>query len=87
MARWPNPEVFNTDQGSQFTSFKDYATTDELIEGLTEYFTFYDEERVHRSLSKRTPWEVYGAVPGRRSAQSDQRLTEGRRSNSLFSGR
>lgn len=100
LARWPSPEVFNTDQGSQFTSevftgrlkaaeiaismdgrgraldnvfierlwrsvkyeniyLKDYATTDELIEGLTEYFTFYDEERVHRSLSKRTPWEVY----------------------------
>ena len=27
---------------------KDYATPDELIEGLTEYFRFYDEERFHQ---------------------------------------
>jgi len=100
LGRWPAPEVFNTDQGSQFTSeaftgrleaaqiavsmdgrgraldnvfierlwrtvkyediyLKDYATADELIEGLTEYFRFYDEERFHQSLAMRTPWEVY----------------------------
>lgn len=100
LARWPAPEVFNTDQGSQFTSeaftgrleaaqiavsmdgrgraldnvfierlwrtvkyeniyLKEYATVDELIEGLTEYFRFYDEERFHQSLAMRTPWEVY----------------------------
>jgi putative transposase len=100
LGRWPAPEIFNTDQGSQFTSeaftgrlaaagiaismdgrgraldnvfierlwrtvkyediyLKDYATVDELIVGLTEYFRFYDEERVHQRLAKRTPWEVY----------------------------
>ncbi len=100
LGRWPAPEIFNTDQGSQFTSevftgrleaagiaismdgrgraldnvfverlwrtvkyediyLKDYATVDELIVGLTEYFTFYDEERFHQSLGMRTPWEVY----------------------------
>jgi putative transposase len=100
LGRWPAPEIFNTDQGSQFTSeaftgrleaaqiavsmdgrgraldnvfierlwrtvkyeniyLKDYATPDELIEGLTEYFRFYDEERFHQSLAMRTPWEVY----------------------------
>jgi putative transposase len=100
LGRWPAPEVFNTDQGSQFTSeaftgrleaagiaismdgrgraldnvfierlwrsvkyediyLKDYAAADELIEGLTRYFTFYDEERFHQSLGMRTPWEVY----------------------------
>jgi len=100
LACWPAPEVFNTDQGSQFTSeaftgrleaagiaismdgrgraldnafierlwrtvkydhiyLKDYATADELIVGLTEFFTFYDQERFHQSLSMRTPWEVY----------------------------
>lgn len=103
LQRYPVPEIFNTDQGSQFTSeaftgrleaagiaismdgrgraldnvfierlwrtvkyeniyLKDYATVDELIVGLTEYFTFYDEERVHQSLAKRTPWEVYRAA-------------------------
>jgi putative transposase len=100
LSRWPAPEIFNTDQGSQFTSeaftgrleaagiaismdgrgraldnvfierlwrtvkyeniyLKDYATVAELIEGLTAYFTFYDEERFHQALAKRTPWEVY----------------------------
>ena len=100
LERYGAPEIFNTDQGSQFTSeaftgrleaagiaismdgrkraldnvfierlwrsvkyediyLKDYATADELIEGLGRYFTFYDRERVHQALDYRTPWEVY----------------------------
>lgn len=100
LERHGTPEIFNTDQGSQFTSeaftgrleaagiaismdgrkraldnvfverlwrsvkyediyLKDYATADELIEGLGHYFTFYDHERVHQALDYRTPWEVY----------------------------
>jgi putative transposase len=98
--RYAAPEIFNTDQGSQFTSeaftgrleaagiaismdgrkraldnvfierlwrtvkyediyLKDYATADELIEGLGHYFTFYDHQRFHQALDYRTPWEVY----------------------------
>ena len=94
------PEVFNTDQGSQFTSLafterlasagvaismdgrgraldnvfverlwrtvkyeniylKEYATVDELMKGLREYFEFYDRGRLHQSLDYKTPWEVY----------------------------
>jgi putative transposase len=94
------PEVFNTDQGSQFTSeaftgrleeagiaismdgrgraldnvfierlwrnvkyeniyLKEYMTAAELIEGLRQYFTDYNEERFHQSLDYRTPLEVY----------------------------
>jgi putative transposase len=110
LGRGPAPEIFNTDQGSQFTSeaftgrleaagiaismdgrgraldnvfierlwrsvkyediyLKEYATAAELIHGLSEYFTFYDEKRFHQSLAMRTPGEVYreglaaGAVP------------------------
>jgi putative transposase len=100
LEHYGRPEVFNTDQGSQFTSaaftgrleaagiaismngrgraldnvfverlwrtvkyeniyLKDYATVDELIHGLTEYFRFYDQERTHQGLGKRTPWEVF----------------------------
>jgi putative transposase len=100
LERYGRPEIFNTDQGSQFTSaaftgrleaaeiavsmngrgraldnafierlwrtvkyeniyLKDYATVDELILGLTEYFRFYDQERTHQGLGKRTPWEVF----------------------------
>jgi len=100
LERYGTPDIFNTDQGSQFTSeaftgrleaagiaismdgrkraldnvfverlwrsvkyediyLKDYATADELIEGLGHYFTFYDHERVHQALDYRTPWEVY----------------------------
>jgi putative transposase len=38
---------------------KEYATAADLIEGLSEYFEFYDEERFHPSLNRRTHWEVY----------------------------
>lgn len=94
------PEIFNTDQGVQFTSeawtsrlhdhgiaismdgrgraldnvfverlwrtvkqehvyLHDYATVWEAEEGLAAYFRFYDEERPHSRLGKRTPAEVY----------------------------
>jgi putative transposase len=100
LERHGTPEIFNTDQGSQFTSeaftgrleaariaismdgrgraldnvfverlwrtvkyediyLKDYATADELIEGLGRYFEFYDHERPHQALEYRTPGEVY----------------------------
>lgn len=94
------PEIFNTDQGSQFTSkvftqklkqqeiqisldgrgrvfdnifterlwrslkyediyLKDYRAVPEAEEGLAQYFTLYNEERLHQSLNYRTPAEVY----------------------------
>jgi putative transposase len=100
IARYGAPEIFNTDQGSQFTSgdFTDvlkahsiqismdgkgrwidnvfverlwrsvkyedvylnaYGTILEVKEGLTKYFTFYNQTRPHRSLDGRTPDEVY----------------------------
>jgi putative transposase len=99
------PEIFNTDQGSQFTSreytgrleaagvavsrdgrgraldnvfverlwrsvkyediyIKDYDRVSELEAGLTAYFRFYDEERLHQSLGYRTPGEVHRAGLG-----------------------
>ena len=95
-----NPEIYNSDQGSQFTSdehtsvlkreniaismdgrgrvfdnifverlwrnvkyedvyIKDYVTMDELMAGLTEYFSFYNFERPHQSLGYKTPDAVY----------------------------
>jgi putative transposase len=94
------PEIFNTDQGSQFTAtvftsrlescsiaismdgrgraldnvfierlwrsvkhediyLKDYEDGWDLEAGLTEYFHFYCEKRVHQSLGYRTPADVY----------------------------
>jgi putative transposase len=99
------PEIFNTDQGSQFTSreytgrleaagvavsrdgrgraldnvfverlwrsvkyediyIKDYDRVPDLESGLTAYFRFYDEERLHQSLDYQTPGEVYRAGLG-----------------------
>lgn len=96
------PEIFNTDQGVQFTATEftttlehanirismdgrgraldnifverlwrtvkyenvylmDYATVADLIAGLTAYFRFYNDERLHQSLGYRTPARVYGA--------------------------
>jgi putative transposase len=94
------PEIFNSDQGSQFTSLEftarlqacgitismdgrgrvfdnifverlwrtvkyeevylnHYQTVSEARLGLTEYFQFYNTERLHSSLEYRTPEEVY----------------------------
>lgn len=94
------PEIFNTDQGSQFTSedftgrlkeqgvrismdgrgrFHDnifierlwrsvkyeevyihsYEKVREARDGLARYFDFYNRERRHSSLEKKTPYDVY----------------------------
>ena len=94
------PEIFNTDQGTQFTSIeftsrlldravavsmdgrgraldnvfverlwrtvkyediylKEYATVDELYEGLQRYFDLYNHERFHQALEYQTPYHVY----------------------------
>jgi len=38
---------------------KDYATVPVLERGLADYFTFYNQERLHQSLDYRTPAEVH----------------------------
>ena len=38
---------------------KEYGSPREARESLTEYFTFYDEERLHQSLGYKTPAHVY----------------------------
>jgi putative transposase len=94
------PDIFNTDQGAQFTALAfpsrlheaeirvsmdgrgraldnifverlwrtvkyehvylyEYATVIELEKGLDHYFTFYNYERPHQSLSYQTPAEVH----------------------------
>jgi putative transposase len=94
------PEVFNTDQGVQFTAeaftgrllsagvvvsmdgrgraldnvfverlwrtvkyediyIRGYEMVAELLQGLTRYFAFYNQERLHQSLGYETPAEVY----------------------------
>ena len=113
------PEIFNSDQGSQFTSaafvgrlldravavsmdgrgraldnvfierlwrslkyediyLKDYATVDELNEGLTRYFEFYNQERFHQALDYQTPYQVYHWGPEVRS-RSGSRIQPGRK--------
>lgn len=103
------PEIFNTDQGSQFTSedftgilkankiaismdgkgrwvdnvfverlwrsvkyeevyLNAYDSVDEAKGSLGRYFKFYNNERRHQSLSKRTPDSVYYNQPVDRMA-------------------
>lgn len=98
--RHGTPLIFNTDQGSQFTSdaftgvlkargiaismdgrgraldnvfverlwrgvkyedvyLKGYASLSELTLGLTDYFMFYNTERLHQALGYRTPEQVH----------------------------
>ena len=100
IAEFGKPEVFNTDQGAQFTSntftqvlksnliqismdgkgraidnifveriwksvkyediyLKSYQNGTELQNGLEKYFDFYNQERLHQSLSYQTPDKVY----------------------------
>ena len=97
------PEIFNTDQGSQFTSNdftsvlldrdiaismdgrgraldnvfverlwwtlkyeeiypKAYSSVPELHDGLGAYFPYYNNERKHSALDKRTPASVFHSV-------------------------
>jgi putative transposase len=99
------PEIFNTDQGSQFTSEdftqelldrniaismdgrgraldnvfierlwwsvkyedvypKSYRDGTALYRGLDQYFRYYNQERKHSSLEKKTPQEIYVAGGG-----------------------
>lgn len=94
------PEIFNSDQGSQFTSEKftgilkdkgikismdgrgraldnifverlwrtvkyenvylnDYQSVSDLRRGLKDYFDFYNQKRLHQSLSYLTPAQVH----------------------------
>jgi putative transposase len=103
LSRNSNPEIFNTDQGSQYTSElftsvllekeikismdgkgraldnvfierlwwsvkyeniypRAYEDANTLQAGLKKYFRYYNEERAHSSLDKRTPLEVYQQV-------------------------
>lgn len=97
------PEIFNSDQGVQFTSaaftarlaaagsriswdgrgraldnifverlwrsvkyeevyLHDYQTVPEAVSGLTRYFRFYNEERLHQALGYQTPAQVFTAA-------------------------
>ncbi len=98
------PEIFNTDQGSQFTSeaftkvllekkniaismdgrgraldnafierlwwtvkYEDiyprcYSDGHELYRGLNRFFDYYNKERKHSALGKRTPYDVFSTV-------------------------
>ena len=103
-AKYGAPEIFNTDQGSQFTSeefsgalkssdikismdgkgrwmdnvfierlwrslkyeevyLKAYATPSEARAGIGEWMRFYNLERTHQSLGRRTPESVYWNWP------------------------
>jgi putative transposase len=94
------PEIFNTDQGAQYTSreftqalkargvaismdgkgraidnvmierlwrtlkyeevyLKEYRTGTDCYQGLAAYMNYYDNQRRHQSLNRRTPWDVY----------------------------
>jgi len=94
------PEIFNTDQGSQYTSprftgaveqrgirvsmdgrgraldnvfcerlwrsykyeevyLKEYSSVRDVVDGCDTYFSFFNNERRHQSLSKMTPAEMY----------------------------
>ena len=98
--KYGRPEIFNTDQGSQYTSdvftsvlidkgipismdgkgraldnvfierlwwtvkYENvypmvYETGHELAKGLEKYFRYYNQERKHSSLAKKTPQEIF----------------------------
>lgn len=109
--RFGTPEIFNTDQGAQFTGraftdvlkangiaismdgkgratdnimierlwrsvkyeevyLREYGSVLELIQRLSTYFGFYNEERPHSAFDSRTPKEVYDSYFGTLRAAS-----------------
>jgi transposase InsO family protein len=44
---------------TKVTYLHEYALVAELEKGLREYFAFYNQERLHQSLSYQTPAEVH----------------------------
>jgi putative transposase len=99
------PDIFNTDQGSQFTSaaftdvlkaaairismdgrgrcfdnifierlwrslkyehvyLHDHQTVTELVSGVKDWITFYNDQRPHQALDYRTPALAYGVAEG-----------------------
>lgn len=103
LTRYGVPEIFNTDQGSQFTSddfievlenhdisismdgkgrwmdnvfierlwwsvkyqdvyLKAYGSIAEARKGLKEYFKFYNTQRRHQGLDRKTPDHVYWSI-------------------------
>ena len=112
------PEIFNSDQGVQFTSeaftsrllnravaismdgrgraldnvfierlwrtvkyeniyLKDYVTVDEVYEGLSDYFWFYNRERFHQALDNQTPYQVYHWGPVKRTRHDERKDRRG----------
>ena len=68
LSNYHNPEIFNTDQGSQFTSnnwLKQLETSQIKISmdgkgrAIDNYIKYYNKERPHQSLDYKTPFEVY----------------------------
>lgn len=100
LSLYGSPEIFNTDQGSQFTSIDftseliskrisismdgrgrcldnifierlwrsvkyeniflhNYETIPDVRKGLTKYFEFYNNERIHQHLDYKCPSEIY----------------------------
>ena len=43
---------------------KGYSAMGELLTGLTQYFAFYNGQRMHRSLGNKTPDAVYAGASG-----------------------
>jgi len=110
LAKYGQPEIFNTDQGSQFTShafttllatrgirismdgkgawrdnvfverlwrtikhdevyLKAYESVSHARESLARFITFYNTQRPHSSLARKTPDEFYcGTLPALRKA-------------------
>ena len=57
---------------------KGYASMAALLMGLTDYFTFYNEERPHQAMNNRTPKEVHRCGQGGGAVITD-RFKDGRK--------
>ncbi len=59
LEKYPKPKTFNSDQGSQYTSYEHTKLLKDLKEGVKAYIHKYNFKRFHSSINYQKPMNMY----------------------------